>query len=1438
MAKLQHTFVRGKMNKDLDERLVPNGQYRDASNVQVSTSEGSDVGSVENILGNTIKNIKSIGTPNVLWPAKFGMQQVPTCIGVVKDSQNEKIYWFLANEPDGAVPTSAIVEFDQVTGIVAPVLVDVNGVLNFNKLSLITGVNILGGLLFFTDNLSEPKKINIETFKAGSTNFTTQTNVYSRQFILSDVTVILKSPSVATSVLTEASLVGGNGTGVTPVATGSINFNTGTGGLYPKPVGTVVPLTWAPFVAPSVNFNGKLVRLTTFVTNIDNTVDEYEVTGTLSNLVAPEQPGQFTEGDLTIVSIDSDVPNLGVAWSMLLVEEEPIFQNNFPRFSYRWKYVDGEYSTYAPFSEAAFIGNEFDYSSTNAFNKGMANFTRRITLSNFEPTPDNVIAVEVLYKGVASTNVYNLETFKVADGVLTSFVITTELLGSVIESLQLLRPWDNVPRKAKSQEVIGNRIVYGNYLQNQTLTTTTQISANQTNTAHAANLLGEKSVKSNRTYQIGVAFIDEFNRESPVFTNKNAAVNISQDKSASKNVLKASVTSSAPGWADFYKYYIKDAAPEYYNLVLDRFYDAEDGNIWLSFPSSEINKIREDGYIFLKKKHGNSDPVFEQNKYKILDISNEAPGFISDLPTVVANTNMTPVTSGFVLGNALIKFNAAEAAEISEFHNAINSADSIQFTKGNESTQRYNIVSGGATGAIDTTPSPNLAKFEVTLDQGIDDTDSWIAASGLSAPVSVILYKNINNNLPEFQGRFFVKIPRNAAFLNNVELPSQNTGTFRIAYQTGDNRLKNNMPPTLTVSTFSDFVAFGDTTSSRPVAAPTDGSATFTIISTRSPVPATTTAFTFDNVEIGASIRFIQSGNIGEVYTVANVVSTTYQRTAGSVNVFNFEQKVVTLDRVYNDQFPSVPTRMQVLNIDGTGTFVTRNSAIFETEPADLADLDIYYEASDALAIGGLASNVNLDWFNCYSFGNGVESNRIRDDFNAPTIGKGVRVSSTLDVPYEEERKASSLIFSGIFNSISGVNNTNQFLTAENITKDLNPTYGSIQKLHARDTDLIALLEDKCFKILANKDALFNADGSTNVTSNSNVLGQTIPFVGEYGISKNPESFASFGFRTYFVDKARGTVLRLSRDGITDIGGKDMSFYFQDKLRKSISTSIGSYDVDASSYNVCINVPTVGSESNKTEGVSFKESVDGWNSTLSYVPEAGISLNNEYYTFKNGELYEHSNQTRSNFYGTQYDSTVTPIFNDAPTSIKNFKTLSYEGTEGWTADVTTNLQEGEVTDWKKRESLFFNFIKGKATTLANIDTEEFAVQGLGNAGTITRNSNVLTIAIAGGINSSLQVNTLSPPGGETSAPDTIYYLDGNTIAILGPCVEITATTIKVNIPAGATGVGNDDFIFFGKNTQINTSGLLGHQATVKMTTTSGAKKELFAVNSEVFISSE
>ena len=52
MAEAKNSFIKSKMNKDLDARLLPNGEYREGINIQVSKSEGADVGALENVLGN------------------------------------------------------------------------------------------------------------------------------------------------------------------------------------------------------------------------------------------------------------------------------------------------------------------------------------------------------------------------------------------------------------------------------------------------------------------------------------------------------------------------------------------------------------------------------------------------------------------------------------------------------------------------------------------------------------------------------------------------------------------------------------------------------------------------------------------------------------------------------------------------------------------------------------------------------------------------------------------------------------------------------------------------------------------------------------------------------------------------------------------------------------------------------------------------------------------------------------------------------------------------------------------------------------------------------------------------------------------------------------------------------------------------------------------
>ena len=80
MAELRRTFVAGRMNKDLDERLVPQGEYRDAQNIEVSTSEGSDVGAVQSVMGNTQLSVNWSSCANNL---NMDLSPNAVCVGEI-----------------------------------------------------------------------------------------------------------------------------------------------------------------------------------------------------------------------------------------------------------------------------------------------------------------------------------------------------------------------------------------------------------------------------------------------------------------------------------------------------------------------------------------------------------------------------------------------------------------------------------------------------------------------------------------------------------------------------------------------------------------------------------------------------------------------------------------------------------------------------------------------------------------------------------------------------------------------------------------------------------------------------------------------------------------------------------------------------------------------------------------------------------------------------------------------------------------------------------------------------------------------------------------------------------------------------------------------------------------------------------------------------------
>ena len=167
-----------------------------------------------------------------------------------------------------------------------------------------------------------------------------------------------------------------------------------------------------------------------------------------------------------------------------------------------------------------------------------------------------------------------------------------------------------------------NRIIFGNYTQQYDISTTDEpiVNASLSSSSVLASLEAKRSVKSIREYQVGVSYLDAYGRQSPVFSNDNALIKVNQTSASSSNSILASLENHPPEWVTHYKYYVKDSASSYYNISLDRFYQAEESNhVWLSFPSSEFNKIKEDDYLVLKKQHNSDSAILNdvETKYKL-----------------------------------------------------------------------------------------------------------------------------------------------------------------------------------------------------------------------------------------------------------------------------------------------------------------------------------------------------------------------------------------------------------------------------------------------------------------------------------------------------------------------------------------------------------------------------------------------------------------------------------------------------------------------------------------------------------------------------------------------------------------------------------------------------------------------------------------------------
>jgi hypothetical protein len=1140
--KVNKNFVGSKMNKSLDERLIRPGEYTDALNIRISSDEDGEAGSVENAKGNTLL-VSLEYNGSTLTNAK--------CIGAYEDGANETIYWFVTSDE-----TDMICSYNTKTRVLIYHVVS-ETVLNFSE--YITGVDLIDDLLFFTDNVNPPRRININH------------NYPQNGITEDDISVIVKPP----------------------------------------------------VEAPSLEL----------------------ITQTVKN---------------------------------------NYIEDKFIRFAYRYKYKNGEYSALSQFSDLAFEPSEFNFDYGSFDMTGMRNVANAVNVS-FKTGSKNVVGVDLCFK-LSNSNVINvIEKFdKVDEGWANNQTVTVKFdnqkIYTTLPNSELLRTFDNVPRLAKAQAVMGNRIVYGNYLEGYnidnkvsfkaelydeeigytpieptlsdgleyiidtptTITDSTvsidlsgvqlkkgssiyinfdimsdsfggdasytgaenyfeytyqfvlpkdylsvadlisdddfrhsiqqdtslgyplgqgyslsdtffdsivaetgwtkdtlgitgddqnfaisqsggvlsiQIPAvkyvsgalnayeyfrNGPTTASFSEIGSRESLHSNRDYEVGIVYVDEYGRSTTALTDTDNTVYIPPQNSKYKNNIQVTIDSLAPSWADRYKFVLKPSKTNYetvYSAIY--FQELNDSSYWVKLDGDNQTKLKVGDNIVVKvADSGSTNRIV---KTKVLDLELKEADFLTDISTP-SGYYMKIKPSNFTIDKAnddIIDFGSQTAISRRVRQDLLYSAYQ---TDDQGVHSEYEVPAG--------------SQVRIFFENSRDGRGSSAGSRYYVFDRKFIATKNYAN-LYDFI------IGENVDFTdptNNPEVESSDdtTPTAEFIRTVGDE---------------NDFVSYSDNYS------------TFTDITDPSHTEGVTKIRYFRDSNGRAWLGFASAGRRAD--------GKNYELTA----------------------------HIEVIR---SGSLL-----VFETE-ADENPSEIYYEGSKSYPIsnGYHTGNVQdqsfvqpcvstVDIFDCFAFGNGVESFKIDDALDGVALLPGERVTSVSEQDYKETRRYADLTYSGVYNQDTNLNKLNEFNLGLANFKPLEQSFGPIQKIVARQTDILVLQEDKISYVLAGKNLLTDAGAGEAILNTPQVLGTQIARSEEYGISNDNESFAKYGNDIFFTDSKRGVVINMQGSGniktdkLLVVSNAGMRSYFRDVLTDNMSKiKIGAFDPYSNEYVLTVTDET------------------------------------------------------------------------------------------------------------------------------------------------------------------------------------------------------------------------------------------------------------------------
>jgi hypothetical protein len=458
MAETTNNFTGGRMNKDIDDRLLPENEYRNAVNLQISKTENSDVGALQTILGNEL-----VLDFNVL----TGVSNLD-CIGYFVDTANNRVFLFLTNYTSPATIPNYSPDADNyiyVYNILQNTYVKLveGAFLNFSKNSPIIGVNLLENLLFWTDNRNQPRKINVD--RANPNNLATPV-YYTNE---DQISVAKISPVYAPDLYADSTITGAIGDPETTMYDVTSEF---------LPNGDPNPYYDAEFIGDPAYLEDKFVRFSYRFRFDDN---EYSIFAPFTQIAfIPKQDGYFLYEE-----------NPDPLQEPLIDNETAAFRSTVVSFMYnKVNNIFLQIKLPCPANQLQSICKISEIDILYKESDGLA-------VQVVDVIPVSEIAAQ---EGASDIYVYNYQSKKPF---------------KTLPERDLIRVYDKTPVRALGQEIISNRVVYSNYQDKQgypKYLNYNVVCDNKLNVVEYPN----HSVKQNRNYEVGIVLSDKFGRQSGV----------------------------------------------------------------------------------------------------------------------------------------------------------------------------------------------------------------------------------------------------------------------------------------------------------------------------------------------------------------------------------------------------------------------------------------------------------------------------------------------------------------------------------------------------------------------------------------------------------------------------------------------------------------------------------------------------------------------------------------------------------------------------------------------------------------------------------------------------------------------------------------------------------------------------------------------------------